>query len=63
LLGLQGVAFSTSVDDGDPDLCSLKPFVKEVLDLLISKTDLVLVNVDLPKNPAAIRWARQSVRQ
>jgi 5'-nucleotidase len=40
----------------------LKPYVRKVLEILLPAKDLSLVNVNLPKNPTDIRWARQSVR-
>lgn len=62
LLGLRGVAFSTSVSEGDPDFAKLKPYVEKVLDMLLKKPELRLVNVNLPMDPSGIRWTRQSVR-
>src|SRR5262245_12736359 len=47
LLGLRGIAFSTSVTDQEPDFTSLEPFVEEVLRLLLREQDLRLVNVNL----------------
>jgi 5'-nucleotidase len=62
LLGMKGVAFSTSTDDDEPDFAKLKPYVKKVLGLLIERPELLLVNVNLPAEPTDIRWTRQSVR-
>jgi 5'-nucleotidase len=62
LLGMRGIAFSTSVDDEEPDFTRLKPFVRQVLQMLIDTSELMLVNVNLPAAPSGIRWTRQSVR-
>jgi 5'-nucleotidase len=62
LLGIKGIAFSTATDEVEPDFSRLKPFVKKVLGILIQKPELLLVNVNLPREPNDICWARQSVR-
>ncbi|GAB3169621.1 5'/3'-nucleotidase SurE [Telluribacter humicola] len=62
LLGMRGIAFSTPVGKEEPDFDKLAPFVEESLRLLIDMKDLCLVNVNLPQEPAGIRWTRQSVR-
>src|SRR5436309_6771023 len=63
LLGARGIAFSTHVaQNHDPDFSALEPYVAKVLDLLIPKKTLCLVNVNLPEKPKGIRWTRQSVR-
>jgi 5'-nucleotidase len=62
LLGLRGIALSTPVGDTDPDFERLDPFVERVLQMLLPRTDLSLINVNLPPDPVDIRWARQSVR-
>jgi len=63
LLGLRGIAFSTSVTDKEPDFTSLEPFVEQVLRLLLQEKDLSLVNVNLPEKPRGLRWTRQAVQQ
>jgi 5'-nucleotidase len=63
LLGSRGIAFSTNVSDSrDPDFAALEPYVTKVLDLLMRRKTLPLVNVNLPEKPKGIRWTRQSVR-
>jgi 5'-nucleotidase len=63
LLGSRGIAFSTNVNDSrEPDFVGLEPYVAKVLDLLMRKKTLSLVNVNLPEKPKGIRWTRQSVR-
>jgi 5'-nucleotidase len=62
LLGLRGIALSTVVGETDPDFQRLDPFVEKVLDMLLPREELRLVNVNLPADPVEIRWARQSVR-
>ena len=63
LLGSRGIAFSTNVADSrEPDFAALEPYVAKVLDLLMPRKTLCLVNVNLPERPKGIRWTRQSVR-
>ena len=63
LLGSRGIAFSTIVSDSrEPDFAGLEPYVAEVLDLLMPRKTLCLINVNLPEKPKGIRWTRQSVR-
>jgi 5'-nucleotidase len=63
LLGARGIAFSTNVSDNrEPDFAALEPYVAKVLDLLMPRKTLPLVNVNLPEKPKGIRWTRQSVR-
>jgi len=63
LLGSRGIAFSTNVSDSrEPDFAGLEPHVSKVLDLLMPRKTLPLVNVNLPEKPKGIRWTRQSVR-
>ena len=63
LLGLRGIAFSTPVADGEPQFDALRPWVKKVLELLLPKPELRLVNVNFPEKPTGLLWTRQSVRQ
>jgi 5'-nucleotidase len=63
LLGARGIAFSTIVSDKhEPDFSVLEPYVAKVLDLLVPRKTLCLINVNLPEKPKGIRWTRQSVR-
>jgi 5'-nucleotidase len=63
LLGTRGIAFSTNVSDNhEPNFSALEPYVAKVLDLLLRRKTLCLVNVNLPEKPKGIRWTRQSVR-
>ena len=63
LLGSRGIAFSTNVSDNrEPNFAGLEPYVAEVLDLLMPRKTLCLINVNLPEKPKGIRWTRQSVR-
>ncbi|PYI58966.1 MAG: 5'/3'-nucleotidase SurE [Verrucomicrobia bacterium] len=64
LLGLRGIAFSTSVsEEREPSFTNLEPYIAKVLDLLLAEKTMCLVNVNLPEKPKGIRWTRQSVRQ
>jgi 5'-nucleotidase len=62
LLGLRGIAFSTPVAGGEPDFEALKPHVANALEILLPRSDLKLVNVNIPAGAEGVRWTRQSVR-
>jgi len=62
LLGLRGIAFSTPTGKSEPDFSSLAPWVHRVLEMLLEKPALGLVNVNLPAQPRGICWTRVSVR-
>jgi 5'/3'-nucleotidase len=64
LLGVRGIAFSTSVSENqEPDFDKLDPYVAKVIDMLLKEKTMPLINVNLPEKPRGIRWTRQSVRQ
>jgi 5'-nucleotidase len=63
LLGLRGIAFSTPVVGDDPDLSNLEPHLERVLTLLLPRSDLKLVNVNLPPGARGMCWTRQAVEQ
>jgi 5'-nucleotidase len=64
LLGLRGIALSSTVTIDEPNFDLLKPSLEEVLTLLLSENkDFCLVNVNFPdEKPKGLRWTRQSVR-
>lgn len=61
LLGRRGIALSTPVGSSEPDFEALAPWVTRVLEMLLPRNDLRLVNVNLPPEPSALRWTRQAV--
>jgi 5'-nucleotidase len=61
LLGLRGIALSTPTRGGEPDFERLRPWVSRVLGLLLPRSELRLVNVNFPPEPAGLCWSRQSV--
>ncbi len=63
LLGVRGIALSTSVLGGEPDFAAIQPCLNEVLGLLVPENDMLLVNVNIPARPRGIRWTRQAVLQ
>lgn len=63
LLGMRGIAFSTPAGRTDPPFDKLEPWVRRVLEALLPDDSLKLVNVNLPRDPKALKWTRQSVRQ
>jgi 5'-nucleotidase len=62
LLGKTGIAFSTPVGKQGPDFETLKPFVRQTLEMLLPVKGPALFNVNLPQQPKEILWTRQSVR-
>jgi 5'-nucleotidase len=62
LQDIPGIALSTPADPV-PDFGSLAPHIEEVLRLLLSRSRIPLVNVNLPPRPRGIRWARQAVER
>src|SRR5947209_1285066 len=64
LLGMRGIAFSTSIDETrEPDFAKLEPYIRKVLELLLKDKTMCLVNVNLPEKPKGIRWTRLAVGQ
>ena len=65
LLGVQAVAFSQVINGEEPTYDVQKPYIAEVIRMLINRPQGQtprLVNVNLPKAPKGIRWTHQSVR-
>jgi len=62
LLGCRGIALSTPVEDVEPRFGELRPWIVKTLELVLPRSELCLLNVNLPPKPQGIRWTRQSVR-
>lgn len=62
LFGCRGIAFSTPVTRDEPDFSSIKPVVRQTLELLLPQKDLKLLNVNIPVQASGLRWTRQSLR-
>jgi 5'-nucleotidase len=62
LFGCRGIALSTPAEDADPDFELLAPYVDQVLEMLLNQSEMQLVNVNFPRKPEGLCWARQSVR-
>ena len=62
LLGLRGIALSAPAG-AEPDFEPYKPWIRRVLDTLLSEAPLSLVNVNLPRQPRGLVWTRVSVRR
>jgi len=62
LLGVKAVAFSQVINGEEPTYEKQKPYIAEVLRMLIHERSPRLVNVNLPKDPQGIHWTYQSVR-
>lgn len=63
ILGVPAIAFSQVMNGNEPSYEKQKPFIREVIRLLITDDQPPLVNVNLPKDPIGLRWTHQSVRQ
>jgi 5'-nucleotidase len=62
LLGLRGIALSAPAGV-EPHFEPYKPWIRRVLDTLLSDPSMCLVNVNFPRNPKGMMWTRVSVRQ
>ena len=62
LLGVRGVALSAPAGM-EPDYEYLKPWIRRVLDILLTEPTLLLVNVNFPREPKGLVWTRASVRR
>ena len=62
LLGIKGIALSTSFGKSEPDFSALDSFIEKSLNLLLKIEGLGLYNVNFPLEPKGIKWTRQSVR-
>jgi 5'-nucleotidase len=61
LLGMRGVAISAPAT-GDADFAAYKPWVRRVLELMLSEPTVQLINVNVPREPRGLLWTRVSVR-
>lgn len=63
LFGVRGIALSAMPFERVEDYASLRPWVERVLrELLAAPPELRLINVNFPRAPEGMMWARQSVR-
>ncbi len=62
LLGLRGVAMSAPASV-EPNFEPLKPWIRQVLDVVIHEATLPLINVNFPRSPRGMVWTRVSVRR
>ena len=63
ILGVQAIAFSQMLNGSEPHYEQQKPYITEIIHMLMHGDQPQLVNVNLPLNPTGIRWTHQSVRQ
>lgn len=63
IFGVQSIAFSQVLTGEEPTYEKQRPFITDVINLLIKGNQPELVNVNLPENPVGIKWTHQSVRQ
>lgn len=62
LLGVQAIAFSQVINGEEPAYDKQKPYITEVIQMMVGGDAPRLVNVNLPKEPQGILWTHQSVR-
>lgn len=62
LLGKRAIALSTPSVEGKYHFSSIEPYVKKVLELVLTETAPRLVNVNFPAFPKDMQWTKQSVR-
>jgi len=63
LMGVRGIAFSTSAGGEEAHFAALEPWVRRVLEFILPLHDVPLINVNFPAStPRGMRWTRQSVR-
>jgi 5'-nucleotidase len=62
LLGIRGVALSAPAGL-EPNFDHLKPWIRRVLETLLTNTTVGLVNVNFPREPKGLIWTRVSVRR
>jgi 5'-nucleotidase len=62
ILGVQGIAFSQVINGEEPNYEKQKPYIEQVIRMLITGDQPRLVNVNLPEDPKGIQWTHQSVR-
>jgi 5'-nucleotidase len=62
LMGGRGIALSAPSSNTEADFELLKPYVAQVLSLVLPDQSLPLVNVNFPQAPRGLLWTRQSVR-
>lgn len=61
LLGVRGVALSAPAGI-EPDFTRYRPWLRRVLEILLFRVRLPLVNVNFPREPRGLVWTRASVR-
>jgi 5'-nucleotidase len=62
LLGVRGIAVSAPAG-AEPDFSRFAPWIRRVLEILIRDArDVMLVNVNLPREPRGLLWTRASVQ-
>jgi 5'-nucleotidase len=63
LLGVPAVAISQVTNSELPTFDKQKPYITEIIEMLITGEQPKLVNVNLPKEPHGILWTHQSIRE
>lgn len=62
IFDIQAIAFSQVLNGEEPTYEKQKPFIADIIEMLIHEDQPRLVNVNLPHNPVGICWTHQSVR-
>jgi 5'-nucleotidase len=61
LLGVRGIALSAPATN-EPDYENLKPWIRRVLEVVLTHARQPLINVNFPKDPRGLLWTKVSVR-
>lgn len=61
-LRIPSIALSAPYSDDPIDYDALAPYMRQVIELFLTIPDMLLLNVNLPRQPKGMMWTRQSVR-
>lgn len=61
-LRIPAIALSAPYSDDPVDYEALAPYMRQVIELFLAIPDMLLLNVNLPRQPQGMVWTRQSVR-
>lgn len=61
-LRIPAVAFSAPYSEDPPDYDALAPRLRAIIRLFLELPEMLLLNVNFPREPHGMRWTRQSVR-
>jgi 5'-nucleotidase len=62
IFNVPSIAFSQVLSEEEPTYEKQKPYITQVIQMLIEREKPSLVNVNLPEDPVGLLWTHQSVR-